>query len=427
MLFRWLTSLALCIFSVLGTLSSSFAEMSYELIVSNDGERILIIGGKFDFDDDLAGFTAAVHQHKPNVISFDSSGGNPFAAMNYGRRIRALGLDTVQVRKLDCMSACALAFLGGVNRSAEPGSIGVHQSSFASTTDLSGADAVAAIQSLTAQIVGYMAEMGVSADLLQVSLAVGSDDIRFLTGQEMASFGVTRTGVQASIASKPIADPIPSRVPVSQPKPNPPHSQKPLSNVAAAHDFIFAYHDAWSQSNDRALNFMTQAYESLVSFYGKSVPVNEVLSDKRKFATRWPERLYEIKQDTLSIECDQLCAINAVVVWYTSSKPRNATSSGEATFALIWNPLTGRISAESGKVVSIDRKSGSPTHLIKLWRSENEYCRGGSYNDATAPGGPCDRRERISQKLATVNWCYGREGEFGYQHSWHRCGPRSYR
>lgn len=427
MSFRWLLPMALCIFSIVGNLSPALAEMSYDLIVADDGERILIVGGKFDFDDDLSGFTAAVHQHRPSVISFDSSGGNPFAAMNYGRRIRALGLDTVQVRKLDCMSACALAFLGGANRFAEPGSIGVHQSSFASNTELSGADAIAAIQSLTAQIVAYMTEMGVSADLLQVSLAVGSDDIRFLTGQEMASYGVTKTGVQTSIASKPFADPIPGRVPVSQPKPIPPHSQKPADNVAAAREFIFAYHDAWSQNNDSALSFMARSYESLVSFYGKSVPVDEVLSDKRKFATRWPERLYEIKQDTLSIKCDQLCAISAVVVWYTSSKPRKAVSSGEATFAVTWNPLSGRISSESGKVVSIDRKSGTPTHLVQLWYSENESCRGGSEEDVTAPGGACDRRERVSEKLDRVNWCYGRDGEFGYQHAWHRCGPDSFR
>ncbi|MEO1143838.1 MAG: hypothetical protein AAFW66_16110, partial [Pseudomonadota bacterium] len=174
----------------IGLLRSVKAEMKFDFAITDDGSRILFVIGRFDYDDNLVAFTNAVTSNRPDVVTFDSGGGNPSAAMRYGRRIRALGLDTVQVRQFDCMSACALAFMGGVNRTAEPGSIGVHQTYFETQNELNGANAVAAIQSHTAEVIAFMTEMGVSPVILQLSLSVGSDDIRFLTGREMERYGV---------------------------------------------------------------------------------------------------------------------------------------------------------------------------------------------------------------------------------------------
>jgi hypothetical protein len=143
------------------------------------------------------------------IVTFDSNGGNILAAIAYGRVIRALGLSTFELRSAQCASACALAFMGGVVRKAEPGSIGVHQASF-SDGAINGQAATAAVQSMTALIMSYLIEMGVDPRLLQLSLSVPSSDMRYLTTQEMDDYKVT-TGGELELADvSTIAHPTPS-------------------------------------------------------------------------------------------------------------------------------------------------------------------------------------------------------------------------
>ncbi|WP_156941582.1 hypothetical protein [Mesorhizobium sp. WSM2561] len=146
------------------------------------------------------------------MIVFDSSGGNVGSAIQLGRMIRAAGLDTLQVRQLQCVSACSLAFMGGVRRVADPGSIGIHRSSFAPDSGMSTAEAVARIQAGTAQIMSYMSEMGVDPKLMELALSYDRSDMRYLSASEMAELRVTNVAV-----TQPEVDT--SQVPA---RPNPP-------------------------------------------------------------------------------------------------------------------------------------------------------------------------------------------------------------
>ncbi|WP_245271719.1 hypothetical protein [Rhizobium sp. IBUN] len=156
---------------------------------------MLIVKGEFEQSDDPSGLVTEYLQSKPAFITFQSKGGNVVAAIKFGRMIRALGANTLQLRSSECASACALAFVGGVSRIAEAGSIGVHQSSFSAAAGFDSNTAVAVVQAMTAEIIKYLGEMGVSADLLQISLSVGSDDMRYLTSSEMAQYKITRPWV----------------------------------------------------------------------------------------------------------------------------------------------------------------------------------------------------------------------------------------
>lgn len=69
---------------------------------------------------------------------------------------------------------------------------------------------------------------------------------------------------------------------------------------------------------------------------------------------------------------------------------------------------------------------GDARSLIKLWTEANTLCRGGS-GDAPATRFACDRRQGYGQRLAELNWCYGRRGEQGYQMRWHPCRANSIR
>lgn len=172
------------------------ARLSYDVGTTEDGDNFIVVAGRFDADDDLSVFRSKVLSNHALSVSFDSGGGNVYKAMEFGRLIRSLGLNTVAVRDLVCASACSLSFLGGINRFAEPGSIGVHKSSFDDTRGMNVEDAVAAIQVQTADVISYMTEMGVDPSLLQLALKYDSNDIRYLSSSEMTQFRVTTMSLQ---------------------------------------------------------------------------------------------------------------------------------------------------------------------------------------------------------------------------------------
>lgn len=192
------------------------AAITYTVESFADGSRFVIISGPIDSSDDLAPLRRLIEIERVRVATFISPGGNVVKAMELGRLIRAHGLMTVQLRSGECSSACALAFMGGVIRSAEPGSIGVHKASFSDTSQIGVADAVAAVQQLTAEEIGYMTEMGVDPGLLQLALQYDSNDVRYLSSSEMERYGVTTRGPDGpsaeAVPPAPSASPTPAAV-----------------------------------------------------------------------------------------------------------------------------------------------------------------------------------------------------------------------
>lgn len=118
------------------------------------------------------------------LIDLNSPGGNLWGGMELGRMIRAEGL-TARVMAYPprissegswnpseepgmCMSACALAFLGGEDRKVENGLLGFHQFSSAvnaqgEVADLYETETIT--QVLSGRVHEYIEEMGVSATL----------------------------------------------------------------------------------------------------------------------------------------------------------------------------------------------------------------------------------------------------------------------
>lgn len=168
-----------------------------------DGTTILVVEGRFSPNENMSKFASAVINSRPDVVTFNSPGGAIYPAMELGRLIRAFELPTLQVRTNECASACALAFLGGSVRAAEAGSIGVHQSSFSANPSIDTGAAVSAVQSVTADILEYLNEMGAGSGLLQLSLRYTSDDMRYLSQSEMVEHGVVTGSTPATVAQEP--------------------------------------------------------------------------------------------------------------------------------------------------------------------------------------------------------------------------------
>ncbi|NSZ00935.1 hypothetical protein G6M70_12800 [Agrobacterium tumefaciens] len=406
----------------LAWVGAAHAEITLERVPIDDSSPVLLVKGEFTTADNPDQLAQEVAASGAKLITFNSNGGNVVTAMAYGRMIRSLGLSTLQLRSAECASACALAFVGGVNRQAEPGAIGVHQSSFSLETTIEGHTAVAAIQALTAQIMTYLVEMDVDPKLLQLSLSVPSDDMRYLTASEMQSYKVTwgsLADLTESVAASKVAPTTMPATPKTTEAPPPTTEEKALA-------FVTAYHDAWSRRNAEALTFMEKVYAETVDFYGKATPKAAVLNEKRTFATRWPVRAYSVQAGSTKVICAETCKVDGIVDWYTKRDVGNRISSGSAEFSLVWDQRAGVILSETGKVVQTDKGVSQPVRLISQWAEQNSACRGGS-GDLPETNVACERREAISDKLQTVGWCYGREGEYGYQMRWHVCEATSYK
>ncbi|WP_105009431.1 hypothetical protein [Rhizobium leguminosarum] len=396
------------------------AAITYERLSLDDGRRLLVIKGEFEPSDDPMKLVAVYSEYQPTVISFDSNGGSVVAAIKSGRAIRALSANTVQIRSTQCASACALAFLGGVKRSAEAGSIGVHQASFSDDAALDNKTAVATVQTMTGEIIGYLSDIGVSPNLLRLSLSIESSDMRYLTTAEMRDWNIitSNDAVTAQTADNPVSSPNPKAEATAT---------APRTSRDNALEFIRRYHEAWSRDNSTALAFMHKAYEDQVTFYGKVVDRDAVMKDKATFAQRWPERIYSVKPGSEAAVCAEKCDVSGVVEWFARSRERGKTSSGMAEFALVWNPATSQIESENSKVLATDRGAQAPDRIISQWHVENGECRGSTNPDSPETQTACARREQIGAMLDTFGWCYGHKNDYGYQMKWHLCDAASNR
>ncbi|WP_162901353.1 hypothetical protein [Breoghania sp. L-A4] len=375
----------------------------------NGDVRALIVRGEFALDDDVNSLIVAAARYRPLFVTFDSAGGNVDAAMRFGRTIRSLGLGTFQLRAAECASACALAFLGGVTRIAEAGSIGVHRASFAPNARIDAETAVSAIQALTAEVIAYLIELGVDPGLLRLSLSIDSRDIRYLTAAEMQQYAVTS---HAPPESSPTT--MPSGVPL------PPSRPAVLRKEDMALDFIKRVHAAWSLPNEVALQVLSGAYAETVSFYGKPTSRSEILKEKNAFAKRWPTRIYALSPGSATVRCHGACTVSAEVNWYAHSDLRQATSSGAADLVLTIDIDRQLILSESSKVRQRDAKPTGPVRIVGLWHKENDLCRGGPGDEVTTLDA-CERREEIGESLKGIGWCYGQSGELDRAAEWNRC------
>ncbi|MDR9805144.1 COG3904 family protein [Rhizobium hidalgonense] len=430
---RKFVSLISMLLASIALAGEAHAAISYQRLDGAPGERGLVIKGVFEFSDDPAQLVDEYKQSQADYISFDSPGGNVVTAISFGRAIRALNARTLQIRAMECASACAFAFVGGVERFAEPGSIGVHRVSLDMPMD--NTLAVSTVQLLTGEIIGYLTDMGVSPNLLQLSLSIDSTDIRYLTAAEMRDWNInTPEDVPSAQESAPPpqgAVPQESAAPADMPS-EPSDSEEagapePGDLTTEAVDFANRYNDEWSKDSASALAFMKGVYADEVSFFGNAVDKDAVLKEKASFAQRWPERIYSVKPGSVTASCAGKCEMSGIVEWFARNKDTGKTSAGMAEFSYVWNTASLQIESETGKVIATDKGAKAPDRLIDQWIGLDDICRGSTDREGAATLRACKRRDELGPLLDRVDWCYGHKDEAGMEMKWHKCDANSRR
>jgi hypothetical protein len=162
----------------------------------------------------------------------------------------------------------------------------------------------------------------------------------------------TATADLADLVSPSVVQILCHGTPEPEPTANTAAAASPPDARQLAIDFATRLETAWSEPNAHALIFMETAYSEQVNFYGKVVPASTVISEKRKFAVRWPIRNYNVRPGTISASCvDNMCTVSSLIDWFARSEERNKSASGVASFELIIDVGRGKIVSESGKVL----------------------------------------------------------------------------
>ncbi|RFB96521.1 hypothetical protein B5K08_09120 [Rhizobium leguminosarum bv. trifolii] len=412
------------------------AAISYQRLETAPGERALTIKGVFESSDDAMTLVDEYTQYQPSYVTFDSPGGNVVAAIRFGRALRLLNAKTIQIRAAECASACAFAFVGGVERFAQAGSIGVHRVSLSDDVAIDSQLAVSTVQALTGEIIGYLTDMGVSPNLLQLSLSIDSSDIRYLTAAEMRDWNINTPEDMPSAqesASPPSDDTAPqvstkpADVPSDSSDSEEAGASEPGDLTTEAVDFVNRYNDEWSKDSTSALAFMKGVYADEVSFFGNPVDKEVVLKDKATFAQRWPQRIYSVKPGSVTASCAGKCEMSGVVEWFAGNRDTGKTSSGMAEFSFVWNTASLQIESETGKVLATDKGAKAPDRLIHQWTGLDDLCRTSVDREGAETLRACKRRDELGPLLNRVDWCYGHEGEAGINWEWHKCDANSRR
>ena len=174
---------------------------------SNDSRSlnaILLRGEILQGDTDrLNAYILRLPQKKTIAVYMDSAGGNLFEGMTLGRFFHSARIKTsIEGNGAQCVSACALAFLGGRDTDGAPwrsksstSALGFHsfRTEFDPSRSFSAAD-MAKLEQLTQRVVleiaDYLHDIGTDLSFLRLMFRAPSNEMNFISNDEALSSGI---------------------------------------------------------------------------------------------------------------------------------------------------------------------------------------------------------------------------------------------
>ncbi|WP_370157751.1 hypothetical protein [Bradyrhizobium yuanmingense] len=271
------------------------------------------------------------------VVALRSDGGSLIAGIGMGELVRSKGFATLVPANARCASACALVWLGGTRRYMSPEArIGFHAAYDGNGNETGIGNAI---------LGAYVNKLGLSYSAVIYITQASPTSMTWLTAEEAKKNEIDLTLTE----------------PTSTTSSNSESESAPSASAVTLRDkvgeFITTLFALWSSPNEKVTSILPRLYGSRVLFYGREVSDNEVLTDKINSMNRWPQRLYKVRQGSLTMQCDASiggCKASGIVDWVVRSPARNVQGGGSSTFeymiAMRDGPL--RIVAESGNVIS---------------------------------------------------------------------------
>jgi hypothetical protein len=155
-------------------------------VVPQDGDTpaVVAVRGVLRFED-IETFRYKVAKLSNAVVGFRSDGGSLLAGVRIGEIIRHKGFVTVAPSGTRCASACAIAWLGGVQRfMGDPTLVGFHAAY--------GGDRIGPNRASTANAIlgAYLNKLGLPESAIIYITMAAPDSMTWLTLQAAAKYGI---------------------------------------------------------------------------------------------------------------------------------------------------------------------------------------------------------------------------------------------
>ncbi|WP_417204943.1 hypothetical protein [Antarctobacter sp.] len=154
---------------------------------------VLEITGVIDKATVLDVAKAIINQPQLDAVFLSSPGGDLKSGLDIGRLFRANFIRTIVRSGEECSSACAYAFLGGVDRTVESeGSVGFHRFLLPEGTSrlVDANTMIRQAQALSGELLEYTITMGADARLFVKASATASDEMFYPDAKERLDYAI---------------------------------------------------------------------------------------------------------------------------------------------------------------------------------------------------------------------------------------------
>jgi hypothetical protein len=329
----------------LGSTSGLAANISLAPLDGDPAHAIVVVEGRLESGDEIQ-FRTQVGRLTKAIVAFDSDGGNLLAGIAIGKTIRVKSLATAVLDEQRCLSACAIAWLGGLPRlMGRTARVGFH----AAYNKEAGRASESGVGN--ALVGSYLNQIGLSEIAVVYITQAAPTELTLLTLPDAEKIGIEVLPFEETPATKPVP-PVTSRE----------ASNEEISGRARL--FVKEINSRFSRTN--VAEWLGPLYADEVNFNGKLISRGEVVTLHRRFAERWPERSYIVQDKSMNAACGERaglaqsvpqlpveCIVTVTVEWAHRSLAHNAATSGlgSITYVLRASGNTFVIKGEQGTVL----------------------------------------------------------------------------
>jgi hypothetical protein len=304
----------------LGSTSGLAANISLAPLDGDPAHAVVVVEGDLVNGDDTR-FRTQVGRLTKAMVAFGSNGGNLLAGIAIGKTIRLKSFATAVLDGQRCVSACALAWLGGSPRfMARTAHVGFH----AAYIEEEGRASESGVGN--ALVGSYLTQIGLSETAVVYITKAAPTEITLLTLGDAERIGIEVLPFEQQTPATKTAPRVTSRE----------TSNEEITGRARL--FVKEINSRFARSN--AVEWLGPLYADEVIFYGKLRSRSEIVTEHRRFTERWPERSYIIQDKSMNAMCGESqlpveCIVTGTMEWAHRSLARNAATSGLGSFTYV--------------------------------------------------------------------------------------------
>lgn len=124
-----------------------------------------------------------------------------------------------------------------------------------------------------------------------------------------------------------------------------------------ARAFVEDYMRRTEGQTEEVLAFVRNSFGAEIRYYGKVVPNAQVVEEKRRYLNRWPQRRYQLRLDTMRVQCEEAratCLMSGELDYDVRDPRARRASSGAASYELrvVFTQAGPKVVEESGRTLA---------------------------------------------------------------------------